>query len=114
MLAILDFDGGLAEVLRLIEEKFGVGTFVWNIHPEVIRWSDGMFALFGLAPGSVAPSFQLIQAITHPQDRRSPGALNKNSERSGPRHDGNDLPAATLRDGPAGCKTRGRTGDERF
>ena len=76
MLAIPDFDGGLAEVLRLIEEKFGVGTFVWNIHPEVIRWSDGMFTLFGLAPGSVAPSFQLIQAITHPQDRRSPGALN--------------------------------------
>jgi len=67
--------GHLPDIPAFTEREFRIGTFVWNIEPEVIYWSDGMFELFGLAPGSVEPTFNLIQTLTHEEDRRSPASL---------------------------------------
>lgn len=68
-------DTGHADFLPLIEQEFRIGTFIWTLEPERIQWSDGMFALFGVAPRSVEPSFALIQAVTHDEDRRTPASL---------------------------------------
>ena len=68
-------EASAADFLSLIEQELRIGTFIWTIEPERIQWSDGMFELFGLVPRSVEPSFSLIQAVTHDEDRRTPASL---------------------------------------
>lgn len=69
------FDGKLDsyETLLRLEERLGLGLFIWNIDTDELQWSDGMFALFGLKPGSVQPSRGLALSMTHPDDRLSTG-----------------------------------------
>lgn len=64
-----------ADFLRLFEQEFRIGMFIWTIEPERIQWSNRMFEMFGLVPGRVEPSFTLLQTLTHEDDRRTPAAL---------------------------------------
>ena len=34
-----------------------------------LLWSDNLFRLFGLEPGSATPSVELVREMTHPEDR---------------------------------------------
>ena len=72
-----DFRGNLNsdQTLLHLEERLGLGVFVWNIETDELQWSDGMFSLFGLKAGSVQPSLALVLSITHPDDRVSTGWL---------------------------------------
>lgn len=63
------------QTLRLLEERLGIGLFVWNVRTDELQWSDGMYALFGLKPGSVRPSLELVLSLTHPEDRIAAGCL---------------------------------------
>jgi PAS domain-containing protein len=62
------------ETLLFLEERVGLGLFVWDLESDDIQWSDGMFALFGMQPG-VKPSAALLLSMTHPDDRISSGWL---------------------------------------
>jgi PAS domain S-box-containing protein len=68
-------DVGAVEFLRLFEQEFRIGMFIWTIEPERIQWSNRMFEMFGLTPRSVEPSFALLQTLTHEEDRRTPASL---------------------------------------
>ena len=63
------------EALLFLEERIGLGLFVWDLETDEVQWSDGMFALFGMKPGSVQPSMALFLSMTHPDDRISSGLL---------------------------------------
>lgn len=43
----------------------------WEFTPETgeLRWSDNLFRLFGLEPGSIIPTTQFVLEMTHPDDR---------------------------------------------
>lgn len=45
------------------------GTGTWNVKTGKVIWSDEMFRIFGLQPGSVTPSYELFFGIVHPEDR---------------------------------------------
>jgi PAS domain-containing protein len=62
------------ETLLFLEERIGLGLFVWDLESDDIQWSDGMFALFGMKPGE-KPSAALFLSMTHPDDRISSGWL---------------------------------------
>ncbi len=63
------------QTLLLLEQRIGLGLFVWNLDTDELQWSDGMFALLGMKPGSVQPTPALTLAMTHPDDRMSPSWL---------------------------------------
>jgi len=62
------------ETLLFLEERIGLGLFVWDLESDDIQWSDGMFALFGMKPGP-KPNAALFLSMTHPDDRISSGWL---------------------------------------
>lgn len=63
------------ETLVFLEERVGLGLFVWDLETDDVQWSDGMFALFGMKPGTVEPSTAVCLSMTHPDDRISSGWL---------------------------------------
>jgi PAS domain S-box-containing protein len=46
-----------------------VGSWEWDIRTEQIRWTDELFRLFGLEPGSVEVTFVSYLERVHPEDR---------------------------------------------
>jgi PAS domain S-box-containing protein len=59
----------LLERLQLCTEASGIGTWVRDLEADRVRWDDTMLALFGLPPGSAAPSREHYLALVHPEDR---------------------------------------------
>lgn len=59
-----------ADILRLIEEKFGTGVWRYDAAGRM-QWSRGFYGLLGLDPHMVEPSFVEIQRRIHPEDRRA-------------------------------------------
>ncbi|MHC6594106.1 PAS and ANTAR domain-containing protein [Arthrobacter sp. C152] len=45
------------------------GTFELDVASGSMLWSAGMFGIHGLAKGEVVPTFELLMAHKHPQDR---------------------------------------------
>ena len=46
-----------------------LGNWIWESDEDVVRWSDQQFALFGLEPGAVEPTYQLFLDYVHREDR---------------------------------------------
>jgi PAS domain S-box-containing protein len=46
-----------------------VGTWEWDFRTGAVRWSDGVYRLLGLAPGSVPATYDLFMSKVHPDDR---------------------------------------------
>ena len=69
---MIPFEGDLGadDTVRLIENTLGVGN--WRYDPVTGRsyWSLGLYQLLGLNPGTTAPSYEELDRITHPDDRR--------------------------------------------
>ena len=74
------------ERLRLIQRGGDLGVWDWNVRTGVQYWSDGIFALLGLAPGSVEPGYEAFETRVHPDDRAAAndavGAALRGSSRS--------------------------------
>jgi sigma-B regulation protein RsbU (phosphoserine phosphatase) len=51
------------------EEASGFGSWVWHLESDSMRWSEGLYALLGLQPGTVEPSFKAFLQLVHPDDR---------------------------------------------
>ena len=56
-------------MLSAAERAVGFGAWRWDRKDNVLRWSDGLYRLFGLDPGSVEPSFEKFLDLVHPDDR---------------------------------------------
>ena len=75
MLLLFEGDNPAAETLRFIEEKGNAGLWSWDLRARKSEWSRGIFTLLGIEPGAAEPSYQLLDSLTHPEDRRPPGQI---------------------------------------
>jgi PAS domain S-box-containing protein len=48
-----------------------VGTWEWDFASGAVTWSDGLYRLLGMQPGSVLASYDLFVSSVHPEDRPS-------------------------------------------
>jgi PAS domain S-box-containing protein len=55
--------------LRRAQEAGGVGVWEWLVATDENRWSNETFRLYGLAAGSVTPSYNAWLSTIHPDDR---------------------------------------------
>ena len=61
---------GLSDAdLHLVLDAGEIGGWEWNIGTGVVRWSDNLERVHGLAPGSFGNTFESYQAMVHPGDR---------------------------------------------
>jgi PAS domain S-box-containing protein len=51
------------------EQVLGIGSWEWVPETGELNWSDNVFRLIGLEPGSEQPSLELFRERTHPDDR---------------------------------------------
>ncbi|ODN72614.1 Sensor protein FixL [Methylobrevis pamukkalensis] len=56
------------ELLRSIEMRGKVGTWVWDVPTGAVEWSPGLYRIFGVDPATPA-SLELYQRLLHPDDR---------------------------------------------
>ena len=59
----------LLEQASQAEIVSGFGSWSSDPGSGVMRWSDGLYRLFGLEPGAVQPSLQAFLELVHPDDR---------------------------------------------
>ncbi|MDQ7784209.1 MAG: PAS domain S-box protein, partial [Desulfomonilaceae bacterium] len=45
-----------------------IGNWEWDTNSGAVYWSDEMYRIFGLEPGSVSPSYELAKKLSHPDD----------------------------------------------
>lgn len=57
------------ELLREAEHVGHFGTWTWDIASGRVTWSDEMYRILGLEPGSVVPSVERFYESVHPEDR---------------------------------------------
>lgn len=64
------------EALRLSEESLRnaqriaqMGSWDWNIAENVLRWSDGIYRLFGMEPHAFPATYEAFLGYIHPDDR---------------------------------------------
>jgi PAS domain S-box-containing protein len=60
-----------------------VGNWEWDFQSGAVTWSDGLFRLLGLRPGSVEPTYQLFLSMVHPDDRAKTEAVGQSATRQG-------------------------------
>jgi PAS domain S-box-containing protein len=57
-------------LLRVALRANGMGVWVWDLKRGTVHWSDEMFRMAGLEPGSVETSFEAWTGMIHPDDAR--------------------------------------------
>jgi PAS domain S-box-containing protein len=57
------------ERLRVAQQAAGVGTWNWCQLTGKVAWSEGIWRMIGLEPGSIEPSAEAWNASIHPDDR---------------------------------------------
>jgi two-component system, cell cycle sensor histidine kinase and response regulator CckA len=57
------------ELLLDAERAAHVGTWTWDLGSGRVTWSDELFRIMGLEPGSITPSVEAFFAAVHPGDR---------------------------------------------
>ena len=57
------------ERLRFALDAANMGTWDWNPRTQVIRWSENLERVHGLAPGTFDGTFESFQKEIHPDDR---------------------------------------------
>ncbi|MDX6618775.1 MAG: hypothetical protein QOK36_1161 [Gaiellales bacterium] len=56
-------------MLGQAEQVAGIGSWDWDLRTGQLRWSDNLFRLFGLRPGSCIPTPEHVLQRVHPDDR---------------------------------------------
>jgi PAS domain S-box-containing protein len=56
-------------LLREAENTAGAGSYELDIATRSVRFTEGLYRLFGVVPGSISPSLDWVDAQTHPDDR---------------------------------------------
>ncbi|CAN5788122.1 hypothetical protein BH23GEM6_BH23GEM6_01170 [soil metagenome] len=47
----------------------GLGSWEWEVDQESVTWSDELYRVFGLEPGTETPTLESFLARVHPEDR---------------------------------------------
>ena len=75
---------GLADSLARMRRKMAdaqalarIGSWEWDIPANVVWWSDELFRIYGLEPGSIVPSYEGFLSYVHPDDRDSVDQRNR-------------------------------------
>ncbi|OWY69426.1 hypothetical protein B7486_20420 [cyanobacterium TDX16] len=72
------------ERLHLILEASQIGIWDWNLHTHELKWSLQQEALFDLAPGTFAGTYEAVLDRIYPEDRASfSEAITRALERTG-------------------------------
>jgi diguanylate cyclase (GGDEF)-like protein/PAS domain S-box-containing protein len=58
------------DTLREAQEIAHLGRFEWDISSDRVRWSDELFRIFGLDPGSIEVTYDAYIRRVHPEDKR--------------------------------------------
>lgn len=61
--------------LEMAEAMSGVGHWRYDVATRAIEWSDEVFRIHGLEPGSIDPTFHNMSPQYHPEDRANVWAL---------------------------------------
>jgi PAS domain S-box-containing protein len=56
-------------VLNAAQEVAHIGSWEWDILENKVTWSDEMYRIYGLEPGSVAVDYESYIERVHPEDR---------------------------------------------
>jgi PAS domain S-box-containing protein len=54
---------------RRVQRGAKIGTWDWNLLTNEVVWSDGIYDLLGLEPGTSGPSLEVFEQFIHPADR---------------------------------------------
>jgi PAS domain S-box-containing protein len=71
--AVISAERKLEETTWMLEEAerlVQLGSWDWNMRTNEIRWSEGLFRVFGRDPEAGAPPFDVFMEDVHPQDRK--------------------------------------------
>jgi PAS domain S-box-containing protein len=55
--------------LLAAQQLSGLGSWEWDVERNVVDWSDELFRIYGLEPGSFAATFEGYLERVHPDDR---------------------------------------------
>ncbi len=55
--------------LRISQQVSHIGSWEWNLETNEIKWSDEMYALFGVSPDLFKPELPAIKEFFHPNER---------------------------------------------
>ena len=58
-----------AQALSEAQSLARIGSWSWDIASDTVAWSDELFRIYGLAPGSLAISYDTFLSTVHPADR---------------------------------------------
>jgi len=58
-----------SEQLAEAQSLAKLGSWDWNVETNTITWSDEMFRLYGIEPGSIEIDYDRYQSLLHPDDR---------------------------------------------
>ena len=73
-------DAELAVARRQLEEAqrlARIGSWEWDIPTNTVWWSDELFRIYGLEPGSIVPSYEEFLNYVHPDDRAAVDERNR-------------------------------------
>jgi two-component system cell cycle sensor histidine kinase/response regulator CckA len=71
------------ELLREAERVAHLGTWTWDLGSGRVTWSDELYRILGLEPGSIAPAVEAFFEAIHPADRAHIQAASDQSIREG-------------------------------
>ena len=71
------------ELLREAERIAHLGTWTWDLGSGRVTWSDELYRILGLEPGSITPSVETFFACVHPEDRARAQATAEQAIRDG-------------------------------
>jgi PAS domain S-box-containing protein len=74
---------GLSAQLAEAQRIARLGSWQWEVEGDRVEWSDEMYRLYGLEPGSVAVSLETFLERVHPEDRGRLRAAVETSLRTG-------------------------------
>ena len=60
-----------------------MGDYDWEIATDTNTWSDQLFRIYGLEPGSVDPNYETFISFIHPDDRERIQAIHQQAYASG-------------------------------
>lgn len=65
---------GRERQLAEAQELAHIGSWEWDIRPNLVTWTDELYRIFGLEPQSVAVTYESFLERVHPEDRSAVAA----------------------------------------
>jgi PAS domain S-box-containing protein len=59
----------LERQLATTQQITHIGSWEWDVATNAVTWSDELYRIYGLGPGSIAITFETFLARVHPEDR---------------------------------------------